>query len=68
MKKELESENSLNFNSSLKKLEKEVNKEGIEIRYLKRLYSQDNGFQKIQRDHVPRLEPLISLKYYGVFV
>ena len=67
--KELESKNSLNFNSSLKELRtKEVDKEGIEMRYLKRRDSRNKNLPKSQRDYVPRLEPLMSLKEYGVFV
>lgn len=49
----------------MEKLEKEVDKEKREIIYLKRLDSRD---KKPKRDYVPRLEPLMSFRYYGVFV
>ncbi len=67
--KKLESQNSLNFNSSLKELRtKEVDKEGIEIIYLEKLDSRQRNLSKNQNDYVPKLEALISLRYYKVFV
>ncbi len=66
----LESQNSLNFNLSLKELRtKEVDKEDIEIIYLKKLDSRNKNSSGSWGHYVSKLEALMSLNvYYKVFV
>lgn len=66
----LESQNSLNFNLSLKELRtKEVDKEDIEIIYLKKLDSRNKNSSGSLGHYVSKLEALMSLNvYYKVFV